>query len=57
MYRFLGLITIILGAGTFAVAQERSPRPTQRAVTPAQINGLYKYYATTFAFSRWATTN
>lgn len=44
--RLPGLSFIILmAAGTFAVAQEPTPgpKPTVRAVTAAQINGLYKY--------------
>jgi len=45
MNRALHLILILPAFATFAVAQEpaSSPRPNQRAVTPAQINGVYKY--------------
>jgi hypothetical protein len=50
MHRFLFLITIILALATFAEAQGPAPdtKPNQRAVTPAQINGLYRYYRNDF---------
>jgi hypothetical protein len=50
MNRFLGLIIVVMALATFAAAQEPtpSPKPTLRAVTPAQINGLYKYYRNDF---------
>lgn len=41
---------MILAIAPFAVAQEPtpSPNPALKAVTPAQINGLYKYYRNDF---------
>ena len=50
MNRVLHLILILPAVATFVAAQEpgSGPRPTLRAVTPAQINGLYKYYRNDF---------
>ena len=50
MNRVLSMALVILAVSMFGAAQQPapSPRPTQRAVTPAQINGLYKYYRNDF---------
>jgi len=50
MHRLLCLIIITPLIVSLGAAQEPSPspRPNLRAVTPAQINGLYKYYRNDF---------
>jgi hypothetical protein len=43
MNRFRNLVIVMLSFGAIAAAQTPTPTPSQRVVTAAQINGVYKY--------------
>jgi hypothetical protein len=43
MNRFRSLVIVMLSFGALAAAQRPTSTPSQRIVTPAQVNGVYKY--------------
>jgi len=43
MNRFRSFVIVMLSFGALAAAQRPTPTTSQRAVTAAQINGVYKY--------------